>query len=474
MSLEKIQKFGRYLSNMVQPNIGAFIAWGLITALFIPTGWLPNEKFAALVGPMLSYLLPLMIAYSGANMVYGHRGAVVGLVMTIGVIVGSSIPMFLGAMIAGPLGAFIIKKLDEIIQPRIKEGFEMLVNNFSAGILGVLLALISLLFIGPAVESLTGGLSVAVAALVDKGLLPLVSIFVEPAKVFFLNNAINHSVFTPLGTLEQLEFGKSIYFMIEANPGPGLGLLIAYSLFGKGSAKETAPGAIIIHFFGGIHEIYFPYVLMNPLTMIGLVFGGMAGVFTNVLLNGGLIGPASPGSIIAILAVTPKTGFLATITSVVVATMVSFLVSSVIVKKFSGEKDDLEKAKEQSKAQKSKGKTSDTTSETAAPTTEGGEIALSGKIKKVMVACDAGMGSSAFGATKLRKLVKATEGLEDIEVTNSAISNLPDDVDLIITQKSFEALVKGKFPNKPVRLLDNFMDNEFYKGIVEEIKNTNK
>ncbi len=470
MNMEKVQKFGRYLSNMVQPNIGAFIAWGLITALFIPTGWLPNEKLAALVSPMLSYLLPLMIAYSGANMVYGHRGAVVGMVMTIGVIVGSSIPMFLGAMIAGPLGAFLIKKLDQVIQPRIKEGFEMLVNNFSAGILAMLLALLSLVFIGPAVESLSNILSGAVDGLVKLGLLPLVSIFVEPAKVFFLNNAINHSVFTPLGVEQVSTVGKSIYFMIEANPGPGLGLLIAYSLFGKGTSKETAPGAIIIHFFGGIHEIYFPYVLMNPITMIGLVFGGMTGVLTNVVLNGGLSAVASPGSIIAILAVTPRGGFVATIAAVLTATIVSFLISSIIVKKFSSEKDDLNKAQEQSKAQKAAGNTATpATKSEPSESAAGGETAVLSNIKKIVVACDAGMGSSAFGATKLRKIVKA-EGLEDVDVSNSAISNLTDDVDLIITQRSFEAQIKSKFPNKPVRFLDNFMDNNFYKGVVEEIK----
>lgn len=258
MKLDKIQKFGRYLSNMVQPNIGAFIAWGLITAFFIPTGWFPNETLAKLVSPMLTYLLPILIAYSGGNMVYGHRGGVVGSIMAAGVIVGSNIPMFLGAMITGPFGAFLIKKLDEIISPKIPTGFEMLINNFSAGILGMILAIISLYLIGPAVEMISNALSNGVKILVDLKLLPLVSIIVEPAKVFFLNNAINHGVFSPIGIQQVTEAGKSIFFTIETNPGPGLGVLLAYSIFGKGNSKATAPGAAIIHFFGGIQKYIFP------------------------------------------------------------------------------------------------------------------------------------------------------------------------------------------------------------------------
>ena len=136
--------------------------------------------------------------------------------------------------------------------------------------------------------------------LVDNSLLPLTSIFVEPAKVLFLNNAINHGVFTPLGTQEAVENGKSILFLIEANPGPGVGLLLAFTFFGKGLAKATAPGALVIQFFGGIHEIYFPYVLMKPKLILAVILGGMTGVATNLVFDSGLRAPAAPGSIIAV------------------------------------------------------------------------------------------------------------------------------------------------------------------------------
>lgn len=473
MKLDKIQKFGRYLSNMVQPNIGAFIAWGLITAFFIPTGWFPNEALAKLVSPMLTYLLPILIAYSGGNMVYGHRGGVVGSIMAAGVIVGSNIPMFLGAMITGPLGAFLIKKLDEIISPKIPTGFEMLINNFSAGILGMILAIISLYLIGPAVENISNVLSGGVQKLVDLRLLPLVSIIVEPAKVFFLNNAINHGVFSPIGIQQVTEAGKSIFFTIETNPGPGLGVLLAYSIFGKGNSKATAPGAAIIHFFGGIHEIYFPYILMNPILIIALIIGGMSGVLTTLILKGGLIAVPAPGSIIAMLAVTPKGGFIATIGSVLISAIITFLLSSIFVKKSHSE-ENLEEAIEKSKSNKSLN-SNDTENKEKNIISQINEMTLEEalknniKINKIVVACDAGMGSSAMGATILKKL--ATEkGIENITIVNSAISNLDNSADIIITQKSLTALAKEKMPNKIHLSINNFMDKNFYNEVLDKIK----
>ena len=326
-----IQRIGGYLAGMIMPNIAAFIAWGLITALFIPTGWWPNEELAALVGPIITVLLPVLIGYTGGRLVHGQRGAVIGAVATMGVVVGADIPMFLGAMIIGPLAAYLLKLLDGLIGGRVRAGFEMLVDNFSAGILGVVMAILGFLAIGPVVETLAAWAGDGVDALVSNGLLPLVSLIVEPAKVLFLNNAINHGVLGPLGVAEALEDGKSILFMIETNPGPGLGILLAYLLFGPRSLRPSAPGAIIIHFFGGIHEIYFPYVLMNPRLILAAIVGGAAGVFTAVVTGAGLVATPSPGSIFAYMAVTPPTGFFGVLLAIVVATGVSFGVASLLL-----------------------------------------------------------------------------------------------------------------------------------------------
>ncbi|MEG0727004.1 MAG: PTS transporter subunit EIIC, partial [Erysipelothrix sp.] len=240
---EKVQKFGRFLSGMVMPNIGAFIAWGFITALFIPDGWIPNEKFGALVGPMVTYLLPTLIAYSGGKMIHGTRGGVTGAIAVFGVIVGTEVPMFLGAMIVGPLSGWVMKKVDDFLDGKIPAGFEMLVNNFSIGIIGLLLALFSLIAIGPMVAGSITALGNGVKVIVNAKLLPLASIIVEPAKVLFLNNAINHGVFGPLGIEQVQEVGRSIFYLVETNPGPGLGVLLACMFFSKGEERQSAPGA---------------------------------------------------------------------------------------------------------------------------------------------------------------------------------------------------------------------------------------
>lgn len=454
----KVQGFGRFLSNMVMPNIGAFIAWGFITALFIPTGWLPNEALAKLVGPMITFLLPLLIGYTGGKMVGGDRGAVVGAVTTMGVIVGTDIPMFMGAMIVGPLGGLAIKKFDEYMEGNVKSGFEMLVNNFSSGIIGMLCAAIAFFVVGPVVKVLSDGLAAGVTWLVDAGLLPLTSILVEPAKVLFLNNAINHGIFSPLGIQQSEEFGRSIFFLIEANPGPGLGLLLAYMFFGRGAAKQSAGSASIIHFFGGIHEIYFPYVLMNPRLILAVIAGGMTGVFVNVLFASGLIAPASPGSIFAIMLLTPKGAYLGVILSVLAATGVSFFVASLLMKLSPQTDDDdsLEKAAAQMKEMKGGAK-----NQIAEPT-----IDLA-KVTSVYVACDAGMGSSAMGAGLLRKKVEAA-GL-DIYVTNFAINNLPADSQIVITHKDLTDRARTIVPNAMHISLNNFLEGAVYDALVEKL-----
>ena len=451
----KVQNFGRFLSNMVMPNIGAFIAWGFITAIFIPTGWYPNENVAKLITPMITYLLPLLIGYSGGKLVHGERGGVVGAITTMGVVVGASIPMFLGAMIVGPLGGWMIKQFDKAVDGKIKSGFEMLVNNFSAGIIGMLLALLSFFAIGPSVVVASSVLASGVDFMVQHNLLPLTSIIVEPAKILFLNNAINHGIFSPLGIQQAAEHAQSIFFLIEANPGPGLGLLLAYMFFGKGAAKGSASGAAIIHFFGGIHEIYFPYVLMNPRLIIAMILGGMTGVFTLTLFDSGLSSPASPGSIIAILAVTPKASMLGVSISVIAAATVSFLVSVVLLKTTKNADKSFEDAQSDVIAMKDESKGLKT------------ETFNLGNVTKIVVACDAGMGSSAMGAGVLRK--KVQDANLDINVINLAINNLTSDADIVITHKDLTQRAKQYAPNAHHISLTNFLDSDLYSQLVNEL-----
>ena len=458
-----IQRIGGFLAGMIMPNIAAFIAWGLITALFIPTGWWPNEQLATLVGPMILSLLPILIGYTGGRLVHGQRGAVVGAVATMGVVVGTDIPMFLGAMIIGPLAAWILKQIDGVVQQRTRSGFEMLVDNFSAGILGVVMAILGLLAVGPVVETLANAAGEGVDFLVNSGLLPLVSIIVEPAKVLFLNNAINHGVLTPLGSAEALENGKSVLFLLEANPGPGLGLLLAFTVFGRGLAKASAPGAAIIQFLGGIHEIYFPYVLMKPKLIVAMIAGGMTGVFINVLFDVGLRAPAAPGSIFAVYAQTASDSYIGVTLSVLGSAAVTFVVAGLLLKTDKAEEGDLTAATADMEAMKGK-------KSVASSAIVGGSSA--GPISNIVFACDAGMGSSAMGASVLRKKIHAA-GYTDVTVVNKAIANLTDDVDVVVTHQDLTARAQQRTPSAVHVSVDNFMSSPKYDEIVEMVRQNN-
>ncbi|MGM0240674.1 PTS mannitol transporter subunit IICB [Enterococcus sp. AZ103] len=457
----RVQAFGGFLTNMVLPNIGAFIAWGIVTALFIPTGWFPNESLNELVSPTVSYLLPLLLAYTGGRMVGGQRGAVLGSLGTIGLIIGADIPMFLGAMVVGPLGGWIMKKTDKFLEDKIPAGFEMVVNNFSIGILGFILMVLSFSVIGPTIQSANNFVTSAIEALVSTGFLPLLSLINEPAKVLFLNNVIDQGVYYPLGMQQTLEAGKSIYFMVASNPGPGLGLLLAYSFFGQKAAKRTAPGAIIIHFFGGIHEMYFPYVLMKPITIIAMILGGMAGTMTFQLFGAGLVAGPSPGSIFSYLALTPRGNFVGVIAGVIVATAVSFLVTSFILKLDKKEDDELfAESVEKSKGMKAEGKELLNNNK---------EDKLASTFHKISFACDAGMGSSAMGATTFKKKLQKV-GIEDVEVKHYRIEDVPEDSDLIVVHQDLAERTEKAHPNTKIVTLKNYLQDPVIDQLVEDVK----
>lgn len=480
-----VQKFGTFLSGMIMPNIGAFIAWGLITALFIEKGWIPVPELGGygtnaegvanvgLVGPMVNYLLPLLIAYTGGRMVYDVRGGVVGAIATMGVIVGTGIPMFIGAMIMGPLGGWTMKKIDSIWDGKIRPGFEMLVNNFSAGIWGGILTLLGFYGLTPVVKAFTAGAGSVVQFLVDNGLLPLTSIFIEPAKVLFLNNAINHGVLTPLGIQQSLDQGKSILFLLEANPGPGLGILLAYMFFGRGAARASAPGAAIIHFLGGIHEIYFPYVLMKPILILAAIGGGMTGIATLAITNSGLVAPAAPGSIIAVIAQTSRDSYVGVVLAVVLATTVSFLIASLILRTSKNKGDD-DLSEATSRMEAMKGKKSSVSSALVGDrqAAQGEGTVLTRPVRNIVFACDAGMGSSAMGASVLRNKIKAA-GFPDVKVTNSAIANLSDTYDVVVTHQDLTERAQPRTSSAVHYSVDNFMNSPRYDEIVDLVRSSN-
>jgi len=479
-----VQQFGTFLSNMIMPNIPALIAWGLFTALFIDVGWTPNADLATMVGPTIHYLLPILIAGTGGRMVYGDRGAVVGAFATMGAIGGSDllvaefnaklaegvaplgqVHMFIGAMIMGPLAAWVMMRLDALWDGKVRAGFEMLVNMFSAGITAFVMSIFGFFAVARLVNGVMDVASNIVETLVDNSLLPLTSILIEPAKVFFLNNAINHGVLTPLGVQEATEQGKSVLFLLEANPGPGLGLLLAFTFFGKGIAKATAPGAAVIHFLGGIHEIYFPYVLMKPKLILAMIAGGMTGVAVNVAFDVGLRAPAAPGSIFAVYAQTAKDSYLGVTLAVIASAAVTFAVASFLLRLDRSDDDgDLAGATADMEAMKGK------KSSVAGMLT--GDAAPTGAINSIVFACDAGMGSSAMGASVLRKKIHGA-GFPEVTVVNKAISNLTDTYDLVVTHQDLTARARQKTGSAIHVSVDNFMNSPKYDEIVELVEKAN-
>lgn len=442
----KVQRFGKFLSAMVMPNIGALIAFGFLAALFIDTGWIPNKGFNSMVGPMLTYLIPILIASTGGRMIGGDRGRVVGAIAVIGAILSNTdITMLMAAMVMGPLAGYCVKKFDRLMEGHMPAGFEMLINNFSAGILGMLLAILGYILIGPIMSGILSVLSAGVSVLLEHNLLPLAAVFIEPAKVLFLNNAINHGVFTPIATLQAADAGKSILYMLESNPGPGLGVLLAYMFFCKDkTTKDSAPGAVIIHLLGGIHEIYFPYILINPFVIIAPVVGNMAAILWYSITNCGLVGPASPGSIIAYLMMTPGTDMVKVIIGVFIAAGVSFAIASPIVKT-AGSKS-LEEAQNEMAAMKAEAK-----GQNVIP----GTVENADAIKKIVFACDAGMGSSAMGATKFRNRIKGQRA--DITVINTSVDNIPDDCDIAVVQTTLAERARKSAPQAQLITLGNFL-----------------
>lgn len=456
-----VQRFGKFLSAMIMPNIGALIAFGFLAAFFNGSGWIPHEGFATIFSAILVYLIPILIASTGGRLIGGERGSIIGAIAVVGAIMSDpDTTMLMAAMIIGPLSGFCIKKFDQVMEGHMPAGFEMLIKNFSVGIIGMLLAMVSYLVIGPLMNLILAVLTAGVNVLVDHNMLPLIAVFIEPAKVLFLNNAINHGIFTPIATAQAAEAGKSIMYMLEANPGPGLGVLLAYMFFCEDKkTKQSAPGAVIIHLLGGIHEIYFPYILMNPLVIIAPIAGNIAAIFWYNLTNAGLVGPASPGSIIAYLMMASRDSMVSVIVGVLIATAVSFGIASVVIRMSKGR--SLEEAQEEvaSRKAEAKGTKTGAGAEPVAVRTEG--------VRKVVFACDAGMGSSAMGATKFRNRIKAQR--PDLTVINTSVDTIPADCDIAVVQITLVERARKSVPQAQIVTLHNFLADPALDALYEQL-----
>lgn len=467
----RMQSFGGFLTAMVIPNIGAFMAWGFITALFIPAGWFPNKEFGSLVEPMIRYMLPMLVGYTGGNMVGGKRGAVIGTVGTMGVIVGTNVPMLLGAMAMGPLGGLVSKQIDRLLEDRIPAGLENVVQNFALGIAGMVLALLGYEFIGPFMLTITNGIAFAIDVLLKTGYLPTLALLIEPTRVLFLNNAIDQAIFYQLGMKDAAINGSSIFFMVFASPGPGLGLLLAFCLFGKGMAKKSAPAATIIHIFGGIHEMYFPYVYMKPLMILPLMVGSAVGIEVFSLMHAGLVAGATPGSIFAFMALTPPGKFMATLSGIGAAAVVTFIGASIILKfdrsiekdeSFIASQNTMKTTKEAGMSEAYVAAKRDSQGKAIAPNYQNVEI------KFIAFACDAGAGSSAMGASTFRKKLQKAGIGHAITVKHFAIESIPAEADLVVVHQNLADRVRMS-KNIPVIEIKNYLGDSKLEDLLHEL-----
>ena len=432
--LPKTRRVGHYLSGMIMPNVSVFISWGIITTLIQYLRGPLQSSFLEMDRLMIQFLFPVLIAYTGGRLIE-NRAGVVAAVAVIGMLTESEDPHILGAMVIGPLIGWIVFLFDKYVLPKVKPGYEMLVRNFSAGILGMLFGYLSLVFIGPIIAGITNQIGFFVGWLIQRNLLLFTNLFIEPLKVLFLNNTLNHGILTPLGIEQAGDAGTSILFLIETNPGPGLGVLLAFILFSRKELKATASGAFMIHLFGGIHEIYFPFVLLNPLLFAAVILGGMSGTLIFEMFQVGLKVPASPGSIVVILANAPQEMLLGVASGIAGSTLVSFIIAALVIRKDQTKKEISEK------------------------------VTKVTEIRTILFACDAGMGSSAMGASLMRQQLQAS-GIS-IPVDYTSIYRVNDDPHLLlITQNELKHLAEIQAPHAQLVTIGNFLDQEEYTKVI--------
>ena len=424
-----LRKIGNRLSQMMMPHLSIFIAWGFINVVASLQFKELHLLLDGLEQALISYLLPLLIGYTGGKQVEESRGGTIAGIATIGMIIGTNSPQIIGAMIIGPLSVWSYVFIKKYWLDRLKDGYEMVANNILAGLVGGVWCLTAIFLIAPVINWLMQASAILILWFIDLKLLPAVSLVIEPLKVFFFNNTINHGVLTPLGLSMVEKTGQSVLFLLETNPGPGLGILLAYYRYGK--KKAQSGGAALIHVFGGIHEVYFPYVLMEPRLFVALIVSGVSGTAIFQWFDVGLKHPVSPGSLILIVTSTPLTKWLGLILGIIISTLVSFSIAKFYLKRRSWEESSLKEVEERLDSPQA--------------------------ITRIIVACDAGIGSSAMGASLLRRTLQQEQ--MDYFVDYQSVYTLDNRQDtLVLVHPQLKKVAESKAPASQILTIENFLD----------------
>lgn len=435
--MNTLKFYTNYLSRMMMPNLSIFIAWMIISFALSQLNIEPVYIQKVEKG-ILQLVLPLMIAYTGGELQSRGRGGIAAVVAVFGLILMTDAPQVFGAMALGPSAGWLIKHLDQMMKDKVRVGYEMITANVSVGVIGSLLFLVSYFLLAPLFEGISQVSYQVVDFFVRNNVFAGIHLILEPMKVFFFNNIINHGLLTPLGIEDAAVHGSSLLFLIETNPGPGMGVLIAYCWLGAKTIRTNAATALVVQALGGIHEVYFPFVLLHPALFVAPIIGGGSGTLIFQLFDAGLKAPASPGSLLIIMANAPLSKMLGIFAGITVSTIVSFSIASVILKR----------------PQKNH---------------EVKNMSNRKQITEIIVACDAGMGSSAIGASILKRQLQ--EAQLSIPVRYESIYRVDDQAHiLLVTQKELAAIAQKKAPHVQHFHVENFLAKEEYTGLIDQIK----
>ncbi|HEX7058058.1 MAG TPA: PTS transporter subunit EIIC [Bacilli bacterium] len=446
-----LYKFGRLLSTIVSQNIAVIIAIGLLRAIFGVYGWFPNSNVDLLTEHLLNWMVPVMFGYSGGQLLGGKRGGAVAAVVIFALALASTVSMIFMAFILGPLLGYIVNRIERILEKRLPSGFELLMSNFISAILAGALAVYCFSYGGQAISSMIESLNNDILQIAYSGWLPISALLIEPAKILFLNNMMSYGILGPLGIAQIDDLSKSVYFLLEANPGPAMGLLLAFIFRRRGKSRRNAASTLAIHSLGGIQEVYFPYVLARPILLLPLIIGSFSGIYVFHHFDSGLVSIPSPPSLFLLIGLSPPGDVLYVLFGIAVSAAVSFFLALPIIKPA---------------AEKPEPAAAD-----AAGTVPGISPANScpGKYT-ICFACDAGMGSSAMGAAILRKKLRSLHQEESFTVIHSSLDQIPPDADMIVTHHYLLKQAISNAPGREYMSLENYTDPSAYEAILEKLR----
>ena len=471
-----IHKFGKFYSNIMINMIGIFIFVGILSVIFGDYGWAPNENIYAISQFVYSYVIPALIAYAAGNhmgQIYekrpdvpktgiNHAGGAIAVMAAAGVMIADKNCAILGAMILGPVCGLLWKHVLEPLTRKAVQGMEMLTRNLVAAIVGAAFSIAAYYVLTPVLSAVTHVIMMGVDWLIAHKLICLTSILIEPAKVFFLNNSIHHGILLPLAMQQAEQNGSSMLFLLETNPGPGLGVLLALWLSNRKKRKEYA-AYMFVECIGGIHEIYFPEVLANLWLLLALIPGGMAGILCMSVFHVASAGLVSPGSILTLLFMSGH-HVLATLFAVAISTAVSCAIAFFILKRQGKWCTEAAISAQEEKKEEVQEKKEEAVQEKRQVL----EKELMQGIKIGFI-CDAGVGSSAMGAALFRRKLKE-EGMDGITAEAYAVDQIPEDLTIGVCQRAFLEILQKESNLSNIVTMESLLNQTEHLALIEKLR----